>query len=75
MLELLLLQYKEIFGTVTSAMILVSKCLAGEPCRFDGSFTGTRVAGNGIFVQTLPDVGVSVMTEEEYREKNNCAGW
>lgn len=41
-------------------------CGCGEI--YDGSFTGTRVPGCGVFAQRLLDVGVSVMTEEDWRE-------
>ena len=59
-------------------MIVVSKCLAGEPCRYDGGDNlapeiralverGEAIAGNGIFAQMLLDAGIPVVTEEEYR--------
>ena len=99
-------------------MLIVSKCLAGIPCRYDGkdnlvpeikalveramaiccehgctgailkarspscgkgviydgSFTGKRVPGSGVFAQMLLDAGVSVMTEEEYLQKRDKHG-
>jgi len=39
----------------------------GKGVIYDGSFTGARVAGNGVFAQMLLDAGVPVVTEEEYR--------
>ena len=38
----------------------------GKGVIYDGSFTGTRVAGNGVFAQMLLDAGVPVLTGEEY---------
>ena len=36
---------------------------------YDGSFTHTRVPGDGIFAALLKQNGVRVLTEEEYLEK------
>lgn len=38
----------------------------GKGVIYDGSFTGTRVAGNGVFAQMLLDAGIPVTTEEEF---------
>ena len=43
----------------------------GKSVVYDGSFTGTRVAGNGVFAQMLLDAGIPVMTEEEYLKKES----
>ncbi|MBQ9648075.1 MAG: DUF523 domain-containing protein [Oscillospiraceae bacterium] len=40
----------------------------GKDAIYDGSFTGTCVAGNGVFAQMLLDAGVPVMTEKEFEE-------
>ena len=46
----------------------------GKGVVYDGSFTGTRIPGNGVFAQMLLDAGVSVMTEEEYLQKRDEHG-
>ena len=33
---------------------------------YDGTFTGTRVPGNGVCAQLLLEAGIPVLTEEEY---------
>lgn len=33
---------------------------------YDGTFTGTRIPGNGVCAELLPEAGIQVLTEEEY---------
>lgn len=40
----------------------------GRDMIYDGSFTSTRVAGNGVFAQLLLDAGIPVLTEEEWAQ-------
>ena len=40
----------------------------GKGVIYDGSFTSTRVAGNGVFAQLLLDAGIPVLTEEEWTQ-------
>lgn len=50
-----------------SAAILKARspsCGKGEI--YDGSFTGTRVSGNGVCAALLTEAGIRVLTEEEY---------
>ena len=51
----------------TGAILKARSPSCGKGVIYDGSFTGTRVAGNGVFAQMLLDAGVPVVTEEEYR--------
>lgn len=46
----------------------------GKDLIYDGSFTHTRVPGDGVFAALLRAEGVPVLTEEEYLLKNNTAG-
>ena len=41
---------------------------------YDGSFTSTRVAGNGVFAQMLLDAGIPVLTEEEWTRGERLPG-
>ena len=50
----------------TGAVLKARSPSCGKGVIYDGSFTGTRVAGNGVFAQMLLDAGIPVMTEEEY---------
>lgn len=56
----------------TGAILKARSPSCGKGCVYDGSFTGTRVPGNGIFAQMLIDAGIPVMTEEEYHETVYC---
>ena len=51
----------------TAAILKARSPSCGKGVIYDGSFTGTRVAGNGVFAQMLLDAGIPVVTEEEYR--------
>ena len=51
----------------TAAILKARSPSCGKSVIYDGSFTGTRVAGNGVFAQMLLDAGIPVVTEEEYR--------
>lgn len=46
-------------------MKIVSACLAGVNCRFDGAFSGKLVKGDGITAALLTKNGIKVITEEE----------
>ena len=46
-------------------------CGCGEV--YDGSFTGARVAGNGVFARLLLDASIPVETEEDYLRQTNAA--
>lgn len=37
----------------------------GKGCIYDGSFSGTLVPGNGVFVELLQKHGIPVLTEDE----------
>ena len=50
----------------TGAILKARSPSCGKGVIYDGSFTGKRVPGSGVFAQMLLDAGVSVMTEEEY---------
>ena len=52
----------------TAAILKARSPSCGKGVIYDGSFTGARVAGNGVFAQMLLDAGVPVVTEEDYRE-------
>ena len=49
----------------TGAILKARSPSCGKGCIYDGSFTGTRVPGNGVFAKKLLDAGIPVMTEEE----------
>ena len=51
----------------TAAILKARSPSCGKDVIYDGSFTGTRVAGNGVFAQMLLNAGIPVVTEEEYR--------
>ena len=51
----------------TGAILKARSPSCGKGVVYDGSFTGTRVPGSGVFAQMLLDAGIPVMTEEEYR--------
>ena len=53
----------------TGAILKARSPSCGKGCIYDGSFTGTRVPGNGVFAKKLLDAGIPVMTEEEYLTK------
>jgi uncharacterized protein YbbK (DUF523 family) len=57
----------------TGAILKARSPSCGKGLIYDGSFTGKRAAGNGVFAQMLLDAGIPVMTEEEYREKERPA--
>jgi Uncharacterized conserved protein len=44
----------------------------GKGCIYDGSFTHTRVAGDGVFAALLREAGIPVLTEEEYLMKRTA---
>ena len=50
----------------TGAVLKARSPSCGRGTIYDGSFTGARVAGNGIFAQLLLDAGIPVRTEEEF---------
>ena len=50
----------------TGAILKARSPSCGKGVIYDGSFTGTRVPGSGVFAQMLLDTGIPVMTEEEY---------
>ena len=56
----------------TGAILKARSPSCGKGVIYDGSFTGKRIAGNGVFAQMLLDAGVPVMTEEEYLKKENA---
>ena len=58
----------------TGAILKARSPSCGKGVVYDGSFTGTRIPGNGVFAQMLLDAGVSVMTEEEYLQKRDEHG-
>jgi len=51
----------------TGAILKARSPSCGCGAIYDGSFTGTRVPGSGVFAQRLLDAGLPVVTEEEYR--------
>ncbi|MBO4915979.1 MAG: DUF523 domain-containing protein [Oscillospiraceae bacterium] len=53
----------------TGAVLKARSPSCGKGEIYDGSFTGTRVPGNGVFAQMLLNADVPVMTEEEFSEK------
>ncbi len=53
----------------TGAILKARSPSCGKGVIYDGSFTGKRVAGNGVFAQMLLDAGIPVMTEEGYKKK------
>ena len=50
----------------TGAILKARSPSCGKGVIYDGSFTGARVTGNGVFAQMLLDAGVPVVTEEEF---------
>ncbi len=56
----------------TGAILKARSPSCGKGVIYDGSFTGKRVAGSGVFAQMLLDAGISVMTEEEFAEKEDA---
>ena len=50
----------------TGAILKARSPSRGKGVIYDGCFTGTRVPGSGVFAQMLLDMGIPVMTEEEY---------
>lgn len=55
----------------TGAVLKARSPSCGCGIVYDGSFTGTRVPGNGVFAQRLLDVGIPVLTEEEFLTKED----
>ena len=53
----------------TAAILKARSPSCGCGAIYDGSFTHTRAAGNGVFAQLLLDAGISVVTEETYLTK------
>ncbi len=53
----------------TGAILKARSPSCGKDVVYDGSFTGTRVPGSGVFAQMLLRAGIPVMTEEEYTTK------
>jgi len=49
----------------TGAVLKARSPSCGRGVIYDGSFTGARVPGSGVFAQLLLDAGVPVTTEEE----------
>lgn len=50
----------------TGAILKARSPSCGKGVIYDGSFTGARVAGNGVFTQLLLDAGLPVWTEEDW---------
>lgn len=50
----------------TGAILKARSPSCGKGVIYDGSFTGARVAGNGVFAQLLLDAGLPVWTEEDW---------
>ena len=46
-------------------MKIVSACLAGLICRYDGAFSGKLVEGDGITAKLLKKNGIKMLIEEE----------
>ena len=53
----------------TGAILKARSPSCGKGTVYDGSFTGTRVPGNGVFAQMLLRAGIPVMSEEDYLTK------
>ncbi len=53
----------------TGAILKARSPSCGKGVIYDGSFTGARVPGSGVFAQMLLDAGIPVMTEEDYAEE------
>lgn len=58
----------------TGAVLKARSPSCGKDFVYDGGFTGTLVAGSGVFARMLLDAGVSVMTEEDYRAASEKSG-
>ena len=50
----------------TGAILKARSPSCGKGMIYDGSFTGKRVSGSGVFAQMLLDAGIPVRTEEEF---------
>ena len=48
--------------------ILISACLLGLPGRYDGTFTGTLTAGDGVTAALLRAHGIRVLGESQVLE-------
>ena len=55
----------------TGAILKARSPSCGKGVIYDGSFTGKRVTGNGVFAQMLLDAVIPVMTEEEYTKRES----
>lgn len=49
----------------THAVLKARSPSCGAGCVYDGTFTHTRVAGDGVFASLLREAGFTLMTEEE----------
>lgn len=56
----------------TGAVLKARSPSCGKSVIYDGSFTGTRIPGNGVFAQMLLRAGIPVMTEEEYKRETDA---
>ncbi len=54
----------------TGAVLKARSPSCGKGVIYDGSFTGTRIPGNGVFAQMLLDAGIPVRTEEDTKKEN-----
>lgn len=54
----------------TAAILKARSPSCGCGAIYDGSFTGARAAGNGVFAQLLLDAGIPVITEEDFAKED-----
>jgi uncharacterized protein YbbK (DUF523 family) len=52
----------------TCAVLKARSPSCGRGCIYDGTFTHTRVPGDGVFAALLEQEGISILTEEEYSQ-------
>lgn len=51
----------------TKAILKSRSPSCGFGCVYDGTFTGTRIQGDGIFARMLVEAGIEVLTEEDLK--------
>ena len=62
-------------GSCNCAVLKARSPSCGKGEIYDGSFTHTRVPGDGVFAALLRAEGIPILTEEEYLLKNNAVRW
>lgn len=68
-LEAVVSRCAELGEEIEGAILKANSPSCGSEQIYDGTFTGTLIPGDGIFAKMLKDMGISVMSEKDFKDK------